>query len=463
VCPIDFCRRSQRDTPLGLSCFVFRFLYDSSYVSTGRSTLTPERRGEHLNDPASLDDIFDKFVRSSTIFKDREVLRHDYLPGRLPHREEQIRELGEKVAPLLKGARSSNIFIYGKTGTGKTAVVKYVLNRLEFKAKEFGAPIRLCYVNCRLAGSEYRAYASMCQSLGVKVPFTGLSIGEVSDRFKTSLDLSGVVFMVVLDEADSLVRARGDGLLYELTRINEVLHRSKVALVGISNDLRLKDFLGPRVLSSLSEEEMVFRPYDAGELRNILLERAQNAFADGALSDAALGLCAALAAAEHGDARRALDLLRVAGEVAQRNGSRVVTEEHVREAEKHIEHNRVVEALNNLTLHSKLVTLSLYHLERMSSRGAITGEIFDVYTELSGELGVAPLTQRRLGTLMSELDSMGLVNAKVVSMGRYGRTKKIRLEVVRSLVHDVFAADGRLGHLVDYKPQCLLKTAENKN
>jgi len=416
-----------------------------------------------MNDSASLDDVFDKFVSNVRIFKDREVLRHDYLPNRLPHREDQIRRLGEKVAPLLKGARSSNILIYGKTGTGKTAVVKYVLGRLEFKAKEFGAPVKLCYVNCRLAGSEYRTFASMCQALGATVPFTGLSVGEVFDRFKVSLEVSGSVFMVVLDEADALIKACGDGLLYELTRMSEVLQKSKVTLIGISNDLRLKEFLDPRVLSSLSEEEMVFSPYDAHELRNILAERAGAAFIENALSDAALGLCAALAAAEHGDARRALDLLRVAGEVAERKGDNVVTEEHVREAEKHIEHNRVVEALNNLTLHSKLVTLSIYHLDKTSSRGTITGEIFDVYDELSGELGVIPLTQRRLGTLINELDAMGLLNAKIVSMGRYGRTKKIRLEITRSLIRDVFAADNRLGRLVDYEPRCLSKKPDRRH
>ena len=416
-----------------------------------------------MRDTALLDDVFEKFITNARIFKDREVLRHDYLPGRLPHREEQIRQLGEKVAPLLKGARSSNIFIYGQTGTGKTAVVKYVLSRLEHKAKEFNAPIRLCYVNCRLAGSEYRAFASMCQTLGVQVPFTGLSVGEVFDRFKTGLDLSGVVFMVILDEADALIKARGDGLLYELTRMNEVLKKSKVTLVGISNDLRLKELLDPRVLSSLSEEEMVFRPYDAGELRTILAERANVAFVENALSDAALGLCAALAAAEHGDARRALDLLRVAGEVAERKGAAVVTEDDVREAEKHIEHNRILEALNNLTLHSKLVTLSIYHLDKTTARGAITGEIYEVYDELSGELGVTPLTQRRLSTLINELDAMGLLNAKVVSMGRYGRTKKIRLELARSLIRDVFAGDTRLGRLVDYEPRCLSKRGDRKN
>ncbi|HYB68672.1 MAG TPA: orc1/cdc6 family replication initiation protein [Candidatus Acidoferrales bacterium] len=416
-----------------------------------------------MNNTDILDELFESFASNATIFRDREVLRHDYLPGRLPHREGQIRQLGEIVAPLLKGARSSNIFIYGNTGTGKTAVVKYVLTRLEFKAKEFNAPVKFCYVNCRVAGSEYRVFASMCQSLGVQVPFTGLSVGEVYDRFIASLDLSSMIFLVVLDEADALTKMRGDTFLYELTRMNEVLKHSKIALVGISNDLRFKEFLDPRVLSSLSEEEIVFRPYDAGELRNILAERAQTAFTDKALSDAALGLCAALAAAEHGDARRALDLLRVAGEVAERKGLTTVSEEHVREAEKHIEHNRVVEALSNLPLHSKLVTLSIYHLGKRDARGAITGEISEVYDELSGELGVAPLTQRRLSTLINELDAMGLLNARVVSMGRYGRTKKIRLEIARSLIRSVFAEDSRLGRLVDYEVRCISKCSNGKS
>ena len=422
-----------------------------------------KERVRTLDNSNILDDVFDKCVSNTRIFKDREVLRHDYLPGRLPHREEQIRELGETVAPVLKGARSSNIFIYGNTGTGKTAVAKYVLSHLEAKAKEFNAPVRFCYVNCRMAASEYRVFASLCQSTGITVPFTGLSVGEVFDRFRTSLDASRIIFIIVLDEIDALIKSRGDGLLYELTRINETLARSKVSVIGISNDLRMKEFLDPRVLSSLSEEELVFRPYDADELKNILSERAILAFFDSALSAGALALCAALAAAEHGDARRALDLLRVAGEVAERKGATGVVDEHVREAEKHIEHNRVVEGLKNLTLHSKLVVLSVYHLKLANVNSAVTGDIYDVYSELCMELGVMALTQRRLCTLVNELDAMGLLNAKVVSMGRYGRTKKIRLELPRTLVKDVFAEDNRLGPLVAYLPKCLAKHAPNSS
>jgi cell division control protein 6 len=190
---------------------------------------------------------------------------------------------------------------------------------------------------------------------------------------------------------------------------------------------------------------MIFRPYDASELRNILLERSKISFNEGSLSEAALNVCSALAAAEHGDARRALDLLRVAGEVAERQGAQIVTEDHVKEAERNIEHNRVVEALKNLTLHSKLVLLSVYHLNKSS---VTTGEIYDVYNKICSELGAGLLTQRRLGTLVNELDVMGLLNAKVVSMGRYGRTKKIRLEISRTLLKDVFGSDDRIGRLI---------------
>jgi len=404
-----------------------------------------------------LDDVFDKFVNGAKIFSNRDVLRHDYLPDKLPHREEQIRLLGSTVAPVLKEDRCSNVFIYGKTGTGKTAVTKYVMSHLESRAKQIGTRVKFSYVNCRMTDSAYRVFASLCQSVGVSVPFTGLAVGEVFDRFRNGLEATKVVLIVALDEVDALIKDRGDGLLYELTRINETLQHSKVSIIGISNDLRLKEFLDPRVFSSLSEEEMVFRPYDAGELRRILQERSALSFKEGALSEAALSVCSALAAAEHGDARRALDLLRVAGEVAERVGATVVTEEHVREAEKRIEHNRVLEAINNLTLHSKLVLLSVY---RLGKPNATTGEIYDVYNELCGELGAGLLTQRRLGTLVSELDAMGLLNARIVNMGRYGRTKKIRLEVGRTLLKDVFGGDARIGRLLDYAPKSLTKTGK---
>jgi len=411
-----------------------------------------------MNKQCILDNVFERFLKGSQIFREREVLRNDYVPEKLPHREEQIRCFGEMITPVLKGSRCSNVFIYGKTGTGKTAVVKYVLNKLAQKAGELGAPVKVCYANCRLSGTEYRILSSLCESINVKVPFTGLALGEVFDRFKKGLNSRNLLLIVVLDEIDALVKDRGDVLLYELTRVNEDLVRSKTSIVGISNDLRFKEFLDPRVLSSLSEEEIVFRPYDASELQDILLDRAREAFMEDALPGGTIGLCAALAAAEHGDARRALDLLRVAGELAEREGSSKIDEVHIRLAEKRIEHDRVLEALNSLPPHSKLVLCSVYLVGRAKVNSA-TGDVYDVYCELCGLSGLVPLTQRRVSGLVNELDVIGLLNARIVNMGRYGRTKKIRLGISRGLIKEMFAGDERLGCLVDYAPKCLAQTS----
>ncbi len=410
-----------------------------------------------------LDNVFERFLESTSIFKNREVLRHDYVPDELPHREEQICCVGEIVAPALKGSRTSNIFVYGKTGTGKTAVTKYVLNRLVNRARKFGAPVKTSYVNCRLAGTEYRIYSSLCDALGVKVPFTGLALGEVFDRLKAGLNSRKLLFIIVLDEIDALIKTRGDGLLYELTRINETLLSSRASIVGISNDLQFKEFLDPRVSSSLGEEEIVFRPYDAAELQDILWDRAKIAFRDGVLFDGAVSLCAALAAAEHGDARRALDLLRVAGELAEREGCESIMEDHIRRAEKRIEHDRIVEALRNLPPHLKSVLFSVYLLAKAKISYAITGDIYEIYSELCDQLGLVPLTQRRVSCLINELDVIGLLNSRVVSMGRYGRTKKIRLSIARGLAKEVFANDDRFGRLISYAPKCLAGISRSRS
>jgi cell division control protein 6 len=409
-----------------------------------------------LND--ILENVFDKFLSGSKIFINRHVLRHDYIPDNLPHRDEEIAKLGSILAPALNSSKISNLFIYGKTGTGKTAVTKFVLERLERKAKETGSIIKISYINCRLAGTNYRVLAEICRTIGLTVPFTGLAVGELLTRFKNKLDIQENALLVVLDEVDSLVKSQNDDtLLYEMTRINENLKNSWVSIVGISNDLHFKEFLDPRVLSSLSEEEVVFKPYLANELYDILLERAKKAFVDGVLQDSALRLCAALAAGEHGDARRALDLLRIAGELAEREGASIIEEKHVKMAQQKIERDRIIEALTTLPIHSKILLVSIFILENHAPEGSVTGDAYEVYQELCNQIMVEPLTQRRVSTLINELDIMGILNARVVSFGRYGRTKKIRLGIPAKTLIEVYTEDKLVGRLFGYVPKCLMK------
>ena len=408
--------------------------------------------------PDVLESIFDKYLSTAKIFAQRDVLRHDYMPAHLPHRDEHIQRLAGILAPALHQSKISNVFVYGKTGTGKTIVTKFVLDRLQKKAEEIGAPVKITYINCRMAGTNYRVLAEICRAIGVDVPFTGIAVGELLDRFSNGISADRTALLVALDEIDALIKhSANDSLLYELTRINEKLNASWISVVGISNDLHFKEFLDPRVLSSLSEEEVVFRPYLANELFDILLERTKLAFQEGALHDNSIRLCAALAAGEHGDARRALDLLRVAGELADREGAVNVGEQHVRQAQQKIEHDRVSEVLKSLPAHSKILLVGAYLLSNHLSGGAITGDVYEVYHELCGVSDLEPLTQRRVSGLINELDVMGILNARVVSFGRYGRTKKIRIGVSPRVIVDTYAEDNLAGRLFGHVPKSLRK------
>ena len=404
-----------------------------------------------------LGEVLRRALQRPRIFRDRNVMRSDYVPDRLPHRDEHIRRLGEILAPALSLSKPSNVFIYGKTGTGKTAVVRYVFKRFREVVERENLPLVFAYINCRISGTEYRVLAELCESIGVKVPFTGLSKAEVFSRLRRGLREKGVLLVACFDEIDALVKSYGDNLLYELSRINEGAEECGLAMIGTSNDLHFKDYLDPRVLSSLSEEELVFHPYTATELIDILTERARLAFREGAVPQAVINLCAALAAAEHGDARRAIDLLRVAAEVAERNGDSVVEERHVRLAQSMIERGRVFEALSTLPLHSKLVLAALLLLAKNGVPNPISGMIYQTYREVCGRIGVEPLTDRRVSSLISELDMLGVVKSDLVNMGRRGRTRKISLLTPVEEVEEVMESDELLASLLSHTPASIDK------
>lgn len=390
-----------------------------------------------------LEDIFIKIMKSK-IFKNRDLLKPDYIPEKLPHREKEIIKLGSLLAPALKGDRPNNVFIYGLTGTGKTAVTKYVAKKLEESAKKFNAKVKFSYINCRQNDTPYRILVELCESICVKVPFTGIPTAEVWRRFVRGLESLGVQMIVILDELDCLVKKHGDDILYRLTRANENLRESQISLIGITNDLRLNDLLDPRIKSSLGEVEVVFPPYNAVQLEDILSERARKAFYEGALDEGVISLCSALAAREHGDARKALDLLRVAGELAEQEGAEKVTLNHVWRARDELEKDKVSEIVRTMPLHGKLILLSILKFEKRREKLPTSGEIYSTYKSLCYALDIAPLTSRRISDIVNELDMLGLITAKIVNRGRYGRTKVVKLNVQHRFLEDIIAEEPRL-------------------
>ncbi|MCJ2513216.1 MAG: ORC1-type DNA replication protein [Candidatus Thermoplasmatota archaeon] len=402
-------------------------------------------------------DIFGRLLKSNGMFIDREAMRHTYIPSELPHRVKEINNIASVMVPALRGETPSNIFIYGKSGTGKTAVTKFVGNQLINKGKETGKPVNFIYINCEIVDTQYRLLQNITNHFinewSERVPFTGWPTDEVYTKLIKMIDKNGGVTVIILDEVDKL---KGDGALYSLSRINSNLKNAKVSIVGISNDLRFTEILDPRVRSSLGEENMIFPPYDAGEIKDILEQRATIALKPNSVEDDVIPLCSALAAQEHGDARRALDLLRISAELAERENSKKISKKFVKLAQNKIEVDRVLEVVKTLPSQSKTIILSVLLQHRHNTKsgiaGAITpGEVYGIYKELCKKTRMDSLTQRRVADLISELDMLGIITARVISKGRYGRTREINISSSAEEILKILKEDEIFRSLTDYR------------
>jgi len=399
-----------------------------------------------MSDP--IDDLLDAAESGKSIIN-RDILHFTYIPNIILHRKNEQELVTQSLLPILKQSRPSNLLVYGKPGTGKTLVVKKVLSKIQERVEKSNFPIKLIYSNSKNETTLYGLLVSLGRQLDLKqdeLPSTGLAISEVFKRLLNKIEEGKLNAIFVIDEIDylaQLVAKTGKDILYQLTRANEQLQQGSLTMVGISNDLTFKEKLDPRVISSLGEEEIVFTNYNVEQIKKILEDRINESFIENSVEEPALNLCAALAGGEHGDARRAIDLLRVSGELAERQQSDKVTIEHVREASLKIEENKEEASLKSYPLHEKLVIIAI-----MKANGSSTGEIYSSYKNLCKALGKDELTQRRITQMLSEIELSGIISGRLVHQGIHGRTKKYKLTVSSEMIKKSFKDDLSLQDIV---------------
>lgn len=387
---------------------------------------------------SELDKIFKSFDEKR-IFHDKAILQSNYIPNEIPHRSEQIKQVASILAPILRGERTSNVFLYGKTGTGKTLSILYVRDELLRRVKkDSDFKLRIEYLNCKLkkvSDTEYRILAELIKKFGEDVPNTGLPTETVYNKFLEIIDSEKQFLVLILDEVDQAVKKISSDFLYNLTRLNSELSKTQICIVGISNDLTFLEGIDPRVRSSLSEEEIIFPPYNALQLQEILNHRSVLAFKENVVQEGVIAKCAAFAAREHGDARRALDLLRIAGELAERDGAKKILIKYIDEANTKIEKDKILDVIKTEPKQFQYVLHSIINLcEKSKKNPVFTGDVYNFYQETCLKNKSEVLTQRRISDIIQEFDMLGIINVRVISKGRGGRMREIKLAITKNIV-----------------------------
>lgn len=363
---------------------------------------------------------------TETLFEDKSILSEEYRPDIIVERDDEIDAYRSALKDVLFGRNPANVFIYGKTGVGKTAVTKYIMSALqtEVKRRDEAEELHVHFRNCN-DDSVYRTVRSLINSIrgDEKDPFpkTGLSTSHALETLYDELEARGGTFLFVLDEIDHL--SDPDSLLYELprARANGHLDAARVGVIGISNNYTFRSSLSPKVKDTLMEKELAFSPYDADELQSILTARAERALVDDAYDNSGIRLAAAKAAKDTGSARQAIDLLREGGDVAEETGAATITDEHIELAATRVQRGRVQDKLRDQTMHGQLILESLARLEADGNIPARSKKIQAVYERVAQNWSHDPLTTlKSIQNHLADLTMLGFLERTEQNEGRAG-------------------------------------------
>jgi cell division control protein 6 len=373
-----------------------------------------------------------EMLADSNIFARRDVLSPHFAPKKLIARAKEINNIEKALAPSLKGDRGRNLFIYGKTGTGKTSCTRYVLE--EIKAIP-NSKAKISYVNCKVYNSRYRVLNKIVTDHLPTYAKRGYGTVDLYEKLTSWIEEDSKILVIILDEIDVVKDL--DDLVYTLTRINSDIRAGGVTIIGISNKVSFKDTLDPRSLSTLYETELVFPTYYATELYEIIKDRSAAAFKSGAISDEVLHFIAATSAKEGGDARMALKILSKSGELAEEAQASAITMKDAELATKGADNEIVYDLIGTLPEHHKLV---LYSIALLTKGGGsykkltdgtdtylFSGEIYSRYKSIAESMSKEPKSERWYRKYISELETQGLIMSFESGKGIRGHTKLIKL------------------------------------
>jgi cell division control protein 6 len=396
--------------------------------------------------------IIESELNRISLFKSKEKLYPEYLPNSLPHRENELKTLTNIFKPMLltPGAISHKALIIGGVGTGKTATARVFGKEFTQIAKKKGLNISYVHVNCHRDRTLFEVINEVVRQLRLPVPQRGLSVREVLNYALDLMDSEDLYVIVTLDEFDYFISVSGSDAVYFLVRVyDEFPDRVKrLNYIFISKSPTALSALDPTTESYLIKNLVIFNPYKSYELYDILKFRAEESIFEGAVSDDILRYIADTVGADKGgpgNARAALEILLIAGEIAEREGSMRISLDHVRKACSIVEPNAVVlnDSLPYLSLHELLILKAIITALTESGEPYVsTGVIEEVYRKLCEDYDVEPRRHTKIYEYIINLKKLGIIMTSTYLKGKKGRSTYVSislapLNIIRSKVDEL--------------------------
>ncbi|MDM8008465.1 MAG: AAA family ATPase [Phycisphaerae bacterium] len=355
-------------------------------------------------------------------------------------RDAEIQELSSHFAGVLRGDHPCHLAIWGKTGTGKTLTLSFFLNLLTEMARAKNVPVRHEHLDLSTPRPCFRALNDLaCLFNASKRYKKGISLEELMLRIEAALGEYRGYLILFVDEVDNVRRDRDAFLTFLVRRLPQRI-QVKLILVFVSNKLNWPDHMDPRAKSFLKLNELIFKPYDAMDLQHILRIRVEKALTPGSVDPGVVEKIAAMASQDHGDARQAVALLGKSAYLAEKAGSKL-TLALVDDAALELDRDRYLTLLRSAPVQLQAAMAAVIEATSRAKGAPVgTGDTYDAYKSFCDRTGMRTMTGRAFGDLLDELDMYGLARTRVVSHGRYGRTREITLDLSEELVEKIYQA-----------------------
>ncbi len=350
-----------------------------------------------------------------TIFKNIDAFNPDYVPENYIHRDSQMEALAICLRPGIRGGTPINTVVLGSPATGKTTAINKIFELVEENSNK----IVCVYVNCQLHTTRFNIFSQIYKKIfGYLPPETGLPFSRIYEEIMRYLQNEKKSLVIALDDVSYLFYSNNaNKIFYDILRAHEEFKGVKTGIFAILSDIEFRYMLDKNVNSVFIPREIIFEPYNIQEMFDILKDRTNAGFYPNVLSDDLLYEIAEYASST-GDLRIGLDLLRVSGNFAETDASKIIEEKHLTDALQNTDSLSLKNTLKNLSDTDRILLESIVTSDKID---LIAGDLFKIFSKK-----ISP-SYATFDRILNKLEFLRIIDINFTGKGVRGNSRIIIL------------------------------------